>query len=295
MPQRLDPADESNDYSVFTLLIKSCIRFCVMLGAPFLLFNLSPSIDGLSLTWDNIQISILVSLSLSLIVLTWFLVDLASGNRYVAEVQKWIACERNKACDLHSILADTGVHADFGMRLKEVDRVLGSIAVARGQEFTFWASLDASGAGFDWIMTLIYFVVLIFAPVITGVYNVPFGQLLILLTVVTQSQQIVNMFSEVRERMRVARIVIGILADLLNDARDHVSEITKHSLTQVSFIRPICLRTQTPIVCLCSCTCHLTCPLDAPSWPLTTCAALNCGRRGAPWSAVNESCDQTAP
>ena len=86
-------------------------------------------------------------------------------------------------------------------------------------------------------MDFIYIVVVIGAPIGTGIYGFTVGQISALFALVMQVRSILASLSSSTEHMRIARYLIGELADLLNADLEFLRRKTDNSHQQFTAVR----------------------------------------------------------
>ena len=214
-----------NDYSVFADLVSTWINIICITIAPLILFNLdlvhapeegtpwAKEFQGLS--------AVIASLTVAFVIVFTLLNDLAPSS-YEVEVRQWVKKERKLTVDLNSMLEDTPTYRLYQKSLDELLGVIKSMSASRGQRFSYLLALDRSGRGYDWALTFVHAAAMLATPILEGILNLTIGQLQALFSIIVSYQAIVSSLSSGKERLRIAQYLIGELADILNEDRDHL-------------------------------------------------------------------------
>ena len=96
------------------------------------------------------------------------------------------------------------------------------MSASRDQKFSFLLALDRSGRGYDWALTFAHVAAMLVSPILYGIIGLTIGQLQALFSIIVSNQAIVSSLSSGKERLRIAQYLIGELADILNEDRDHL-------------------------------------------------------------------------
>ena len=214
-----------NDYSVFADLVSTWVNIICIIIAPLILFNLDFAralADGVPWAKKTSSLSIIMACSTVAFVIVFILLSDLSPGTYEVEVRRWITLERKLTLDLHSMLEDTPTYRLYQKSLDELLGVIKCMNAARGQRFSYLVALDASGRGYDWTLTFVYIAAMMVSPILYGILGLTIGQLQALFSIIVSNQAIISTLSSGKERLRIAQYLIGQLAEILNEDREHL-------------------------------------------------------------------------
>ena len=240
-----------NNYSVFGELVDTWLNIVIATLAPLLLFNLSlcnasDEVDGVCtvkdrvrLKWDPSQftLSIVVMMGTIAIVLAYHMLNGFCQTRYEREVRHYINYQRELTGDVLSLIDNTPLYHTFDNLNQELKKVIDSMSRTRNQKFTYLLALDASGKGYDWSMIFIYAFVMMASPALYGIADLTIGQIYALFTLIVQGKSIMTSLSGSTERLRIARYLLGELADLLNEGGGDLRKNVDNSLQKYTAVR----------------------------------------------------------
>ena len=214
-----------NDYSVFADLITTWINIICIIIAPLIIFNLDFAraiAEGVPWAKEFSTLSLCIASSTVVFVIVFVLLSDVMPSNYEVEVRRWVTLERKLTLDLNSFLGDTPTYRLYQKSLDELLGVIKNMKAARGQRFSYLIALDSSGRGYNWTLTFVYVTAMLVAPILYGVLGLSIGQLNALFSIIVSNQAIISMLSSGNERLRIAQFLIGQLADILNEDRDHL-------------------------------------------------------------------------
>ncbi len=217
----------ARSYPVFIELVSTVLNLCFVFG--FAVY--------LSANSANSTLSALLPLIFIGTLLCMGIYRLLSKQGYLDVEKRWLAHDGELVVALDDFVQNRVVQKTFHKSQAEHEHVRHSMVAVRDVGYTAWATQEAHGKRFTWLLWLVEAVIIFSSPILTEVFAMEVGTLLAIISTIGSLNSTCTSLIDTMEKLDVAELLLSLLARVLNDSKDWGGRRARESALKMTCIR----------------------------------------------------------